>query len=539
MTETVLPLVLPVGTAEVDVNRREFEQYIDDAVLESVGVFRRVLQSAGVRPEELSALLMVGGSTAVPLVRGRVSEVVGSQVSIFVTDPRNSVAKGAAISAMESAPSTVQAPIAPASVEAAEMISGPATPIPTAPPVIAVPEPAPSPASSTAPFAPEHPAGADSQKKPAVAQMALVGLGIVALLTAGGLWLLGGNDDAPQAQVLGVNEGAPETNPSAAELLDSVEIEIPLPASEGMVEVAAGTFTVGAAESGFESVQSRSVELATFSIDETEVTNAAYLPFVQLEGAPAPTSWGSDGFAPDEAEFAVVGVEWAWANAYCAALGKRLPTEAEWEAAARGADGAVFPWGSDDLVIDFDSLGREPVRTQADNVSPLGVHDTMGGVWEWVGEPVELTAEATEVVRKGGENGRVDETLGSAIRQVVQQTNQATIDQTGFRCAADETDPETAAGEFIADLVAPRELAEVTRSNAVDNAFVEDEFEDVTSGWFDSQEDAWRIGYHAPTWYHVEATTVDSQVMALGGFSYDNVAVETSAFVESLSLIHI
>ncbi len=523
---TVLPLILATGSAEVDVNRREFEQHIGDAVAESVGVFARVLQSAGVTPSDLSAVLMVGGSTAVPLVRARVGELVGPNVSIFVTDPRNSVAKGAAISASETATSAVpRAPIDVTTQSAAATTAAPIVAVPPEPAIDLSSQNQQAPATTTGPIA----------AKRSIIPAALIGLGALGLLGAGGFWLLGGDneDTVPETEVLAVNEGTPDTNPSAAELLESVEIEIPLPSSAGMAEIAPGTFTVGAAATGLESVQERQVDLEQFSIDETEVTNAAYLPFVQLEGAPAPTSWGTSGFAQEEADFPVIGVEWAWANAYCAALGKRLPTEAEWEAAARGPEGSLFPWGDDSLLIDFDSLGREAVRTQDVNISSLGVRDTMGSVWEWVGEPIELTAEATQVVRKGGENGRVDEALGSSIRQVVQQTNQATIDQTGFRCAADETDPNTAQFEFIADLVAPQELAEVTRGSAVDVAFVEDEFEDVSSGWFDNQEDGWRIGYHAPTWYHVEATTGDSQVMALGGFSYDNVSVETSAFVES------
>ena len=515
MTSTVLPVVLPDSTLDVEVSRREFEQYIGDAVTESVGVFKRVLQAAGIAPNALSAVVMVGGSTAVPLVRARVGELVGSQVPIFVTDPRNSVAKGAAITAALRGPSQA------AAVDGHAVGSG----------AVAV--------SPAAGFEPSHESESESGSTRSILSMVLVGAGALVLLAVGGLWLVGDRraDEvttaSPEPEVLNVNEGTPVTSPSAADLLESVEIEIPLPSSGGMVEVAAGSFTVGAGEAGLESVQAREVELGLFSIDETEVTNAAYLPFVQLEGAPAPTSWPAGGFAEDEMDFPVIGVEWAWANAYCAALGKRLPTEAEWEASARGPEGSLYPWSEDALLIDFDTLSREPVGTQEINISALGVRDTMGSVWEWVDEPVELTPEATQVVRKGGENGRVDEALGSSIRQVVQQTNQATIDQTGFRCAADETDPNTAQGEFIADLVTPQELAEVTRSSAVDTAFVEDEFEDVSSGWFDNEEVGWRIGYHAPTWYHVEATTGESQVMALGGFSYDNVAVETSAFVES------
>ena len=536
---TVLPLVFPSGSEEVQVSRREFEQYISDAVAESVGVFTRVLQSAGVSPQDLAAVVMVGGSTAVPLVRARVGELAGTDVAIFVTDPRNSVAKGAAISASQIAPSGAapggQAPLA---VPVAEATASDA--VSAAPPVVTVPPEPQIESPATASAAQDGAFVASASSGPSVSQKALVGVGILALLGAGGFWLLGGSGDetesaAPEVEteVLGTNEGTPDTSPSAAELLEAVEIEIPLPSSAGMAEIAGGSFTVGASEAGLESVEARQVDLEQFSIDETEVTNAAYLPFVQLEGAPAPTSWGSTGFGQDESDFPVIGVEWAWANAYCAALGKRLPTEAEWEAAARGPEGSLYPWGVDELLINFDSLGREAVGTQEANISALGVRDTMGSVWEWVDEPIELTAEATQVVRKGGENGRVDEALGSSIRQVVQQNNQATIDQTGFRCAADETDPDTAQFEFIADLVAPQELAEVTRGSAVDVAFVEDEFEDLGSGWFDNEEPGWRIGYHAPTWYHVEATTPESQVMALGGFSYDDVAVETSVFVES------
>ena len=533
---TVLPLVLPSGAVDVEVSRREFEQYIFDAVTESVGVFARVLQSAGVKPTDLSAVLMVGGSTAVPLVQQRVRELVGNDVHMFTTDPRNAVAKGAAITANELvAGEAAAAPAAAAPIAAA-------APAPTTPPTepaapvgaeadVDLREPAPA-----AAFAPTSSGGSN----PLAMRGVQVLLGVLVLGVLGFLLLRGGDSDAETAEaeaddtaVAGAVETTEVANPSAAELLEEVEVEIPLASADGMTAIPAGEWTVGAAEAGREALSTRSVTLDAFHIDTTEVTNAAYLPFVQLEGAPAPTGWSGGQFADGEEAFPVIGVEWAWAQAYCAALGKRLPTEAEWEAAARGPEGALFPWGSNDVLVDFDARGREAVGSVEENISSLGVRDGVGGVWEWVGQPIELTPEATQVVRKGGENGRVVENLGAAVRQIVQQTNQATIDQTGFRCAADETDPSTPAGEFINDLVAPRELAAATRSSSVDDAFVEDEFEDVDSGWFDVTADGWRIGYHAPTWYHVEATTPNSQVMALGGYSYDNVAVETSVFVES------
>jgi formylglycine-generating enzyme required for sulfatase activity/actin-like ATPase involved in cell morphogenesis len=538
---TVLPLVLPAGNADVEVGRREYEQYIDDAITESVGVFRRVLQSAGVAPSELAAVLMVGGSTAVPLVQQRVAELVGPGVTLFNTDPRNAVAKGAAM--------TARSLVQPAAVPAAEPVAEtpaapvvePAAAVAAAPLAAAAagPEPEPAGFGGTPPpaaFTAEPPKDDDSNVFGMRGVQVL--LGVLVLGVLGFLFLRGGDTDdgvetADADAATGSSTTVEPANPSAADVLEEVAVAIPLASADGMVAVPAGDYPVGVAESGRESLSERTVTLAEFHIDDTEVTNAAYLPFVQLEGAPAPSSWNGGQFIDDEAQFPVIGVEWAWASAYCAALGKRLPTEAEWEAAARGAEGAVFPWGTDELLIDFDAKGREPVLTEEYNVSPLGVHDTLGGVWEWVDEPLELTAEASQVVRKGGENGRVDESIGTAIRQVVQQTNQAAVDQTGFRCAADETDPSTPGGQFINDLVAPTELAQIVRGDAVDGAFVEDQFEDINSGWFDVTADGWRIGYHAPTWYHVEATTSNSQVMALGGYSYDNVAVETSVFVES------
>lgn len=525
-SSTVLPLVLPSGAIDVEVTRREFEQYVDDAITESVGVFRRVLQSAGVAPADLSAVLMVGGSTAVPLVQQRVRSLVGDDVLMFTTDPRNAVAKGAAITANELVGST-----APAAAPAAAPVEPASAPTP-APEVDLR-----TPAAAVVGAAP----AAESGSNPLAMRGVQVLLGVLVLGVLGFLLFRGGDDEPSttadaaidDADVAGAVETTVAANPSAAELLEEVEVEIPLASAEGMSAIPAGDWTLGVETPGREALSTRTVSLEAFSIDTTEVTNAAYLPFVQLEGAPAPSGWSGGQFADGEEDFPVVGVEWAWSQAYCAALGKRLPTEAEWEAAARGTEAGLYPWGSDEPLVDFDARGREPVGTVEANVSSLGVQDTVGSVWEWVGDPIELTPEASQVVRKGGENGRVDEDLGAAIRQVVQQTNQATIDQTGFRCAADETDPDTPAGEFINDLVAPRELAAATRSSEVNDSFVEDEFEDVNSGWFDVTADGWRIGYHAPTWYHVEATTPNAQVMALGGYSYDNVAVETSVFVES------
>ncbi len=530
-----IPVLLPSGSSEVQVTRDEYERYIDDAVSESVGVFRRVLQSADVGVGDLATVIMVGGSTAIPLVNRRVSEFVGPGVNLFTTDPKHAVSKGAAVFArtvVQGDGVVATTPLAAVAVAVA------------AAPEAAAPEAAAEPTTHVAAPSPDAaPIAAVEESSESQNPFRLVGVQVllaVLVLGVGYFLLFAGGDDEDDETATAQNPDevvvalpGPVSNPSVADLIEETEIVLPLASAEGMVEIPAGSYAVGVDTPGRESLLARTVEVAAFHIDATEVTNVRYLPFVQLEGAPAPSSWQGGNFADGEEEYPVVGVEWSWAHAYCQALGKRLPSEAEWEVAARGAEGGLYPWGTDEVLVDFDARGKEPVRSVPDNVSSFGVYDTVGSVWEWVDEPMELTAEATQVVRRGGENGRVDETIGAAIRQVVQQSNRLTVDQTGLRCAATEVDPETPVGEFINDLVVPSELAASTSNARVEGAFVQDEFENPDSGWFEVTDDGWRVGYHAPTWYHVESTKGNSQIMALGGFSYDNVAVETSVFVES------
>ena len=116
----------------------------------------------------------------------------------------------------------------------------------------------------------------------------------------------------------------------------------------GMVAVPAGAYPVGSATPGAEAAAARAVTLAAFHVDTLEVANADYNRFVQSQGAPAARSWPLGRMPEDKANHPVTGVEWGWAQAYCVSLGKRLPRDAEWEAAARGPAGLDVPLGRAD-----------------------------------------------------------------------------------------------------------------------------------------------------------------------------------------------
>jgi hypothetical protein len=166
-------------------------------------------------------------------------------------------------------------------------------------------------------------------------------------------------------------------------------------------------------------------------------------------------------------------------------------------------------------------------------VSPFGVQDTVGGAWEWVDQPYEPVADG-QVVRRGGEYGRVRG--GAAMRQAVSVANESAITETGFRCVADRVDPAKAPGEFSDEHPHPDEVTTPTATTAVPSGpttvLVDDTFENPRSGWPEQSGPDWKIGYHAPTWFHVEAGRAGVQVLALGGFNYADATVETAVYVD-------
>jgi formylglycine-generating enzyme required for sulfatase activity len=209
-------------------------------------------------------------------------------------------------------------------------------------------------------------------------------------------------------------------------------VDTSLPSSEGMLRVEGGNYLVGSAQpDDFHSAQ-QEVPLEAFWIDAYEVTNAQYQEYLQASGqAPPAVPPGQEGHPAK-------GISWEQAAAYCAWLNKRLPTEAEWETAGRGsgANPPVFPWGNDPGAGGaVDSLPRTEtyqVGTAAFNVSPFGVYDLVGNVWEWVAEPYAPVAEGHQVLR-GGRHGLLRDL---AYRQTAEPNDERFIPFTGFRCTA-------------------------------------------------------------------------------------------------------
>lgn len=218
------------------------------------------------------------------------------------------------------------------------------------------------------------------------------------------------------------------------------------------------------------------VHLDAFYIDTQEVTNQSYRVFVDATSHQPPTFWNDPRQLADPTQ-PVVGVSWYDAQAFCTWQGKRLPTEAEWEKAARGTDGRRYPWGNEwdakrlhtadtiagktldsfavwtrwqrTMSAGIDSARPTVVGSYPTGASPYGVLDMAGNVWEWVADwydpdyyassparnPTGPEAGTTKVLRGGGWDVPSPIPVTWLREQFIPPTF-AGSPVTGFRCAA-------------------------------------------------------------------------------------------------------
>ncbi len=210
--------------------------------------------------------------------------------------------------------------------------------------------------------------------------------GLVLLAVLG--WLISRSDSSP----------SPTTQSEAVTAVTPEQLTTPPPAPspvepvppEGMVYIPGGEFRLGRNEGDEYERPAHLVTVKPFFIDRTEVTNEQYQKFVDETGYPSPPSWPGRHFPVGKEQFPVTDVTWEDAMAYAEWAGKRLPTEEEWEFAARGTDGRIYPWGNilqAGLANITDSKEQKrsftPVGQYPQGASPFGVLDLSGNAWEW------------------------------------------------------------------------------------------------------------------------------------------------------------
>jgi formylglycine-generating enzyme required for sulfatase activity len=220
------------------------------------------------------------------------------------------------------------------------------------------------------------------------------------------------------------------------------------PAPEGMVLVEAGSYTIGRDNGDQYARPGHTVSLPSFYVDRTEVTNAQYKAFVDASGHKAPPGWKDGTFSAGHDSWPVTEVTWQDASDYASWAGKRLPTEAEWEAAARGPEGRIYPWGDSwrPGMANIKTKGLTEVGHFKDGASPAGALDMIGNVWEWTADEFKLypgSKASLPDVMKPGVTYRVirggaydcNEKNDASYRGFVEPNEH--LDKTGFRCVKD------------------------------------------------------------------------------------------------------
>jgi len=219
------------------------------------------------------------------------------------------------------------------------------------------------------------------------------------------------------------------------------------------VLVPAGNFTMGDDEIS----PIRKLFVDAFYMDQFETTTARYEKYLKSTGSDKVPDFWEERTGKGVDEMPVIGVSWNEANAYCRWAGKRLPTETEWEKAARGTDARLYPWGASAPTVEHANYlngapgpyegALSPVGAHPAGRSPYGVDDLSGNASEWVADWFSESFTADDVYNPRGPSvgdkktirggGRYDPVtrLGATGRWFASPDTRA--DDIGFRCASD------------------------------------------------------------------------------------------------------
>ena len=261
---------------------------------------------------------------------------------------------------------------------------------------------------------------------------------------------------------------APQTHMERAKMLTLLaKTQASSESPEEWLLVPAGEFEMGAegAPAGPDEGPKHKVFVDSFYIGKFEVTNQNYSIFVKASGRKAPDQedpkmsiWRGGQMLPGTEHLPVINVSWEDAEAYCKWVGGRLPTEAEWEKAARGTDGRTYPWGNEPVTGNRSNYSIENVTfwdgaatlAKVDQYefgkSPYGAYEMAGNVWEWVHDWYQEDFykhspeknpkgpnDGKERVMRGGSWRNDPNTVRSANRNKLGPTEKRTY--VGFRCA--------------------------------------------------------------------------------------------------------
>ena len=201
------------------------------------------------------------------------------------------------------------------------------------------------------------------------------------------------------------------------------------------IAIAAGDFKMGSDPAGdvvpFENeYPQHRVYLATFQLSRTHITNAQYAAFVSASGHPAPGHWPNGQMPADLADHPVTYVDWHDAVTFCQWAGVRLPTEAEWEKAARGTDARLWPWGNrppDANRCNFDKhiTTTSPVQQFPQSASPYGALDMAGNAWEWTSSNFRNYPYTADDGREDLTNGEARTVRGSSYTHTAREIRAA------------------------------------------------------------------------------------------------------------------